>query len=57
MLLVPEAVFDRFDASHAMSLFDLQAKYADLVDGAAAARLLREAYHAPNPRASNSTPR
>ena len=57
VLLVPEAVFDRFDASHAMSLFDLQAKYADLVDGAAAARLLREAYHAPNPRSSNITPR
>lgn len=57
VLLVAEAVFDRFDASHAMSLFDLQAKYADLVDGTAAARLLGEAYHESNPRSSNSTPR
>jgi len=57
VILVPEAVFDRFDASHAMSLFDLQAKYADLIDGAAAARLLSEAYHAPNPVGSHSTPR
>lgn len=31
-VVVPEeAVFDRFEASHAMSLFDLNAKYADVI--------------------------
>ncbi len=55
--IVPEAVFDRFEASHALSLFDLSAKYADLIDAPAAAALLQGGYHAPKPLGSNSTPR
>ncbi|SLN63985.1 Maleamate amidohydrolase [Roseivivax jejudonensis] len=39
-LVVADAVFDRFESSHALALFDLQAKYADLVDTGAAVALL-----------------
>lgn len=40
-ILVADAVFDRFEASHAMSLFDLQAKYAGLCTAAEAEEHLR----------------
>lgn len=52
-LIVPEAVFDRFAASHAVALFDLQAKYADLGDAAGAERLFAGAHDS----ASSSQPR
>ncbi len=42
-LLVQDAVFDRFAASHAMALFDLQAKYAELTGSAGAVDLLQRA--------------
>jgi maleamate amidohydrolase len=29
--IVEECTFDRFESSHAMSLFDMQAKYCDLI--------------------------
>ncbi|MHA6344367.1 cysteine hydrolase family protein, partial [Roseivivax sp. CAU 1761] len=52
-LIVPEAVFDRFAASHAVALFDLQAKYADLIDAAGAEKVLAGAHSS----ASTSQPR
>jgi nicotinamidase-related amidase len=52
-LLVADAVFDRFAASHAMALFDLQAKYAELTDSAGAVELLARAQNS----VSHSQPR
>ena len=31
-ILVEQSIFDRFESSHAMNLFDLNTKYADVVD-------------------------
>jgi isochorismate hydrolase len=31
VIIPEEAAFDRFQASHAMSLFDLNCKYADVI--------------------------
>lgn len=57
-LIAEDAVFDRFDASHTQSLFDLGAKYADVMPGSDVLRLIRdEAHHAANPPASNNAPR
>ncbi|WP_375257245.1 isochorismatase family protein [Citreimonas sp.] len=56
-LIAEDAVFDRFEASHTQSLFDLGAKYADAVPGADALRVIADAHHAANPPASNSAPR
>ena len=39
VVMVPDAVFDRFEASHAITLFDCQAKYAELLDISAAEAL------------------
>jgi len=39
--VVEEATFDRFESSHAMTLFDMDAKYADVVGVAAAVEYLR----------------
>jgi maleamate amidohydrolase len=38
--VVEDATFDRFESSHAMSLFDMDAKYADVIDSEEAARYL-----------------
>jgi nicotinamidase-related amidase len=40
--VVEECTFDRFESSHAMSLFDMQAKYCDVVPLAEAVAYLRE---------------
>jgi len=55
--IAADAVFDRFEASHALSLFDLSAKYADLLETETAMALLSGAHHESNPLGSNSTPR
>jgi nicotinamidase-related amidase len=36
MTVIEDCVFDRFEASHAMNLFDMHAKYADVVGSEAA---------------------
>jgi len=36
MTVIEDCVFDRFESSHAMNLFDMHAKYADVVDSNAA---------------------
>ena len=36
MAVIEDCVFDRFQASHAMNLFDMHAKYADLINSDAA---------------------
>lgn len=41
-LVVEDACFDRFESSHAMSLFDLNAKYADVVSTLDATRYIDE---------------
>ena len=40
--VVREATFDRFEASHAISLFDIHAKYADVISSEEALAYLRE---------------
>lgn len=39
VVIVPEAVFDRFEVSHAISLFDLHVRYGELMSAEAAAAL------------------
>lgn len=56
-VIAHDAVFDRFEASHAVSLFDLSAKYADLIDTAEAVAWLGRTDHPNRSRPSNSTPR
>jgi len=41
VVIPQEAAFDRFQASHAMSLFDLNCKYADVIPAAEVAAYLR----------------
>lgn len=36
MAVLEDCVFDRFESSHALNLFDMHAKYADVVDSGAA---------------------
>lgn len=56
-VIVRDAVFDRFDASHALSLFDLGAKYADLVTTAEVEGWLAQDHHPRMPLGSNTNPR
>ncbi len=60
VIVAADGVFDRFEASHLQSLFDLSAKYADVLTAADIVRRLaagRPGHHAENPAASKSTPR
>ncbi|MBH1964570.1 MAG: isochorismatase family protein [Comamonadaceae bacterium] len=42
VVIPEEAAFDRFQASHAINLFDLNCKYADVIPSAEVAQYLRE---------------
>ncbi|MNQ90501.1 Maleamate amidohydrolase [compost metagenome] len=42
VIIPEEAAFDRFQASHAMSLFDLNCKYADVIPSREVQDYLRE---------------
>lgn len=44
-IIPEEAVFDRFEASHAMNLFDLNSKYADVIGVDAVANYMDEINH------------
>ena len=59
-VIAAEAVFDRFESSHLQSLFDLDAKYADVMPvSEVRARLagMRSDHHPAIPAESNSAPR
>jgi maleamate amidohydrolase len=42
VVIPEEAAFDRFQASHAINMFDLNCKYADVIPSAEVAQYLRE---------------
>ena len=42
VIIPEETAFDRFQASHAINLFDLNCKYADVIPSAEVAQYLRE---------------